>query len=209
MASDVEMFPFDDVIMNNEKNMTLWQGSAFRITDPLWGECTGHRSFDISCVFSPNKFLNKELNIVMFALKDWYFSLLPTLSIFIYVGWPACMFVSSITENLWKDFHEISRRGRNGGMSICWQHWRKTYHYNDVIMSAMACQITSLTIAYSTVYSGTDQRKHQSSASLAFVRGIHRWPVNSPHKGPVMRKMFPFDDVMTWTAFSGIMKEGM
>ena len=41
-----------------------------------------------------------------------------------------------------------------------------------------------------------DQRKHQSSASLAFVRGIHRRPVNSPHKGPVMRKMFPFDDVI-------------
>ena len=38
--------------------------------------------------------------------------------------------------------------------------------------------------------------KHQSSASLAFVLGIHRWPVNSPHKGPVTRKMFPFDDVI-------------
>ena len=49
-----------------------------------------------------------------------------------------------------------------------------TYHCNDVIMAAMASRITSLTIAYSTVYSGTDQRKHQSSASLAFVRGIHR-----------------------------------
>ena len=45
-------------------------------------------------------------------------------------------------------------------------------------------------------FSGADQRKHQSSASLAFVRGIHRWPVNSPHKGPVTRKMFPFDDVI-------------
>ena len=73
-------------------------------------------------------------------------------------------------------------------------------HYNDVIMGAMASQITSLTIAYSAVYSGADQRKHQSSASLAFVRRIHRWPVNSPHKGPVMLKMLPFDDVimLTW-----------
>ena len=61
-------------------------------------------------------------------------------------------------------------------------------------MSAMASQITSLTIVYSIVYSGADQIKHQSSASLAFVSGIHRWPVNSPHKGSVMRKMFPFDD---------------
>ena len=54
-------------------------------------------------------------------------------------------------------------------------------HYSDVIMSAMASQVTSLTFVYSTVYSGADQRKHQTSASLAFVREIHRWPVNSPH----------------------------
>ena len=63
----------------------------------------------------------------------------------------------------------------------------------------MASQITSLTIVYSTVYSGADQRIHQISASLAFVRGIHRGPVNSPHKCQVTRKMFPFDDViMGW-----------
>ena len=65
-------------------------------------------------------------------------------------------------------------------------------------MGAIASQITSLTIVYSTVYSGAGQRKHQSSASLAFVRGIHRGPVNSPHKWPVTRKMFPFDDVIIW-----------
>ena len=69
-------------------------------------------------------------------------------------------------------------------------------HYGDVIMGGIASQIISLTIVYSTVYSGADQRKHQSSASLALVRGIHRGPVNSPHKRPVTRKMFPFDDVM-------------
>ena len=63
-------------------------------------------------------------------------------------------------------------------------------YYNAVIMGAMASQITSLTIVYPTVYSDADQRKHQSSASLAFVRGIHRWPVNSPHKVAVMRKSF-------------------
>ena len=67
-------------------------------------------------------------------------------------------------------------------------------HYNDVIMSVMASQITSLAIVYSTVHSRRRSKKHRSSASLAFVRGIHRWPVNSPHKGPVTRKMFPFDD---------------
>ena len=54
-------------------------------------------------------------------------------------------------------------------------------HCCDVIMGTMASQTTSLTIVYSTVYSGADQRKRQSSASLAFVRGIHRLPVNSPH----------------------------
>ena len=71
-------------------------------------------------------------------------------------------------------------------------------HYNDVIMGTMASHVTSLTIVYTTVNSGADQRKHQSSASLAFVWGIHWWPVNSPHKGPVTRKMFPFDDVIMW-----------
>ena len=72
-------------------------------------------------------------------------------------------------------------------------------HYSDVIMSDMAFQITSVLIIYSIVCSGTDQRNHQSSASLAFVWGIHRSPVNSPHKGPVTRKMFPFDDVIIIT----------
>ena len=65
-------------------------------------------------------------------------------------------------------------------------------------MSEMASYITILTIVYSKVYSSPDQTKHQSSASLAFVRGIHRGPVNSPYKGPVTRKMFPFDDVIMW-----------
>ena len=69
-------------------------------------------------------------------------------------------------------------------------------------MGAMASQITSLTIVYSTVYSGADQRIYQSCASLAFVWGIHRWPVNSPHKRPVTRKMFPFDDVIMLWVFS-------
>ena len=74
-----------------------------------------------------------------------------------------------------------------------------TGHYGDVIMGAIASQITSLTIVYSTIYSDADKRKHQSSASLAFVWGIHRGLVNSPHKWPVTRKMFPFDDVITDT----------
>ena len=63
-------------------------------------------------------------------------------------------------------------------------------------MGAMASQITSLTIVCSNVYSGADQRKHRSSASLAFVRGIHWGLLISPHKGPVTRKTFPYNDVI-------------
>ena len=70
------------------------------------------------------------------------------------------------------------------------------HHYDDVIMTMLASQITSLTVVYSIVYSGVNQRKHQSSASLVFVREIHRGPVNFPHKWPVTRKMFSFDDVI-------------
>ena len=57
-------------------------------------------------------------------------------------------------------------------------------------MGPIASLITSLTSVYSTVHPGTDQRKHQGSASLAFVRGIHRRLVNSPHKWPVTRKIW-------------------
>ena len=60
----------------------------------------------------------------------------------------------------------------------------------------MTCQIIGVPIVCSAVCSGSDQRKHKSSATLVFCRGIHRWPVDSPHKGPVTRKMFPFDDVI-------------
>ena len=76
---------------------------------------------------------------------------------------------------------------------IC--HWHSV-HYNEIIMSAMASQITSLTTVYSTIYSCADQRKHQRSSSLTFVRGIHWWPVNSPHKWPVTRKKFSYDHVI-------------
>ena len=78
-------------------------------------------------------------------------------------------------------------------------------HYCDIIMDMMASQITSLIIVYSTVYSDADQRKHQSSASLAFVWGIHQWPVYSLHKWPVTRKMFAFHDVIMGIFFHGMM----
>ena len=70
-------------------------------------------------------------------------------------------------------------------------------HYDDVIMSAMTSQITSLPIIYSFIQ--TQIKKNiKSPASQAFVRGNHRSPVNSPHKGPETWKMFPFDDVIMW-----------
>ena len=107
-----------------------------------------------------------------------------------------------------KAFCVHSMRTLSGGYSIppgCqsfWVTWGRVYfadlfsHHRDVILSVMASQIADFSVVCSTVCSGADQRKHQSSASLAFVRGVHRWPVNSPHKGPVTRKMFSFDDVI-------------
>ena len=95
------------------------------------------------------------------------------------VDWRDCLWINI-------HLHHLSER-----VSVAWG-----IHYDDVIMTVMASQITILTIVYSAIYSGAYQRKHQSSASLAFVRGIHRGPVNSGHKWPVTRKMFPFDDVI-------------
>ena len=74
--------------------------------------------------------------------------------------------------------------------------WTQIRHYFDVVMGTIASLITRLTSVYSTIHSGADERIYQSSASLAFVRGFHRRLVNSPHKWPVTRKMFPFDDVI-------------
>ena len=74
-----------------------------------------------------------------------------------------------------------------------------TNNYSDVIIGVMASQITGVSIVYSTVCSGTDNRKHQSSAARAFARVIHRRPANSPRKGPVTRKMFQFDDAIMYS----------
>ena len=76
-----------------------------------------------------------------------------------------------------------------------WPKRRRGIPFTWAVIPRTPYQITSLTVVYSTVYSDADQRKHQSSTSLAFVRGIHRGPVNSPNKWPVTRKMFPLDDV--------------
>ena len=93
-------------------------------------------------------------------------------------------------------FRGCSCDKRNYWRSVSLSHNAIRLHYSYVIMGDISSQVTSLAIVHSTVYSGTNQRKHQSSASLAFVRGNHRRPVNSPHKWPATRKIFPFDDVV-------------
>ena len=70
-----------------------------------------------------------------------------------------------------------------------------SYHYSDVMRSMMVSQITSLMIVYSTVYSGADQRKHQNSASLAFV-----WWIPCT-KGQLCRKCFHLMNSSCWTRY--------
>ena len=78
-----------------------------------------------------------------------------------------------------------------------WWLWsNKGVYYSDAIMSTMTSQITGVLIVCLTICSEADQRKHQRSVSLAYVRGIHRWPMDSFHKGLVKRKIFPFGGVM-------------
>ena len=76
---------------------------------------------------------------------------------------------------IWCNYTNFSYAVKQDNNSTICQHNRQITHYSDVIMSVMASQITGLTIAYRTVYLGADQRKHQSPASLAFMRGFHRW----------------------------------
>ena len=70
-------------------------------------------------------------------------------------------------------------------------------HYSDVIMSPMASQITGVLVVYSTVCSGTDQRKPQSTASLVCVRGIHRWLPRS-HRWIPRTKASDAEHVSIW-----------
>ena len=90
--------------------------------------------------------------------------------------------------------HKITTRIITSSILICDIRVRLTLSYSDVIMGVIASQITGVLIVCSTVCSGAEQRKDQSSASLVFVRGNHRWLVDSPHKETVRRKKFPFDE---------------
>ena len=98
-----------------------------------------------------------------------------------------------LTISLTTRVHGTQEDGRFSSSAPCWSDTstRASNHYNDVIMSAMVSQITGVSIACSIVGSSEDQRKHKTPR--------HRplWsPVNSQHKWPVTRKMFPFDDVI-------------
>ena len=78
--------------------------------------------------------------------------------------------------------HQFIRRGLNkmaaillmGFSNVISSQRNSCTHYSDIIISAMTSQINGVSIVCSTVCSGADQRKHQSSASLTFVRAIHR-----------------------------------
>ena len=107
---------------------------------------------------------------------------------------------------VWLESHTS---GHRGGKSVSFPpvYARLTAANTELrpyILSALHCDnslemVSQMAMVCSTVCSSADQRKHHSSASLAFGRGIHRWPVNSPDKGPVIRKMFPLDDVIMET----------
>ena len=134
--------------------MTSPNGNIFHVTGPLCGEFNGHRwitkanDAELWCFFYQR--LNKRLN-----KQSW--------------GW----WSETPSRPLWRHCNVITASG-------CWtasgiHHYQilssplDRRHYRDVIMSAMASQITSITIVYSTV----------CSCVLAFVRGIHQSPVNS------------------------------
>ena len=92
----------------------------------------------------------------------------------------SCLVINSRKKNMY-DYSHMANTGR---------------YYSDVIMSTMSSKVTGVSVVYSTVCSVLNQIIYQSSASLTFERGIHRWPMISPHKRPVTRKMVSIDDVI-------------
>ena len=171
--------------------MTSSNGNIFRLTGNLCGEFTGPRwipgtkaSDAEICVWINGWVNNREAGdlrryrahydvIVMIARMK---------------SWPLPVMLITLVDSL-----------RPGCVLLCLSISSSGFHeehYNDVIMDTIASQTTSLTIVYSTVYSDADQRKHQSSASLAFVWGIHRDRWIPRTNGQWTRKMFPFDDII-------------
>ena len=127
------------------------------------------------------------MHFEMLFAKFWLFSSVPNTWLWGYdlMGWHK---VSS--------FHQWWSRKWHAGPGQNETHFVSWIHHSDVIISETASLITGVSIVDSTFCAGADKRKQKSSASPAFVRGIHRWSVNSPHKGPATWKIFPFDDVI-------------
>ena len=162
---------------------------VYLVRPGIWNNTTGVSEIDWSKTGLETAFGWRHNGSATSQLSDlikWTIHPKYLVEIFEHVCVCLCVFVSVFVSVCEKD-------------SITPKCRRSTPHYGDVIMNTIASQITSLAIVFSTVYLDIDQRKHQSSASLAFVWGIHRGPVNSPHKWSVTRKMFPFDDVIMCT----------
>ena len=187
--------------------MTSSNGNNFRVTGPLPGESIGDRWIPLTTASDAELWCflwSAHEQTVKQTIETPSRSLWRHCNVRLYAGEILCIWQLHLEHQNLKTVDIKSWMMAN----TLHQQNGKVFHYNDVIMGAIASQITSPAIVYSNVYWGDDQRKHQSSASLAFVRGIHRGPVNSPlhrgpvnspHKWPVTRKMFPFDDVrMSW-----------
>ena len=168
---DNDIVPIKNMLCLRFLMMASSDGNIFSVIGLLWGEFTCHRWIPLTKESDSELWCffdvrpNKRLK-----KKHWNCRWFET--------WRHPCYVTV----MWANLH-------------C-QRWilNENLHYSDTVMGAMAFQITRLTIVYLTVYSDADQRKHQSSTSLAFVRWIHQGP-NSPHKWPLTRKMFPCDDV--------------
>ena len=150
--------------------MTSSNGNIYRVTGPFWVESTSHR-------FPSQMPMTRSFGVFLWSVPQQ--TVEQTIE----------------THRAHYDVTVMNLVVLIDLVMLCNRSILPISHYSD-IMCAIAYQSTSLIILYSTIYSGADKRKHQSSASLAIVGGIHRWPVNSPHKWPATRKMFPSDNVI-------------
>ena len=178
--SNLTIIGSDNSLLHGRCQVIIWTNAGILLFGPLG------RNFD-EMFIKFHTFPYKKIHLKRLSTKWWPFCLgLSVLKHNPYIMWMIlfCCHCSYVVNFFW--FHMI---------------YSSSLHYNDIIMSAMVSGITSLMIVYSTVCSSSDQRKHQSSTTLAYVRGIHQWLVNSPHKGSVTRKMFPFDDLIMIQAY--------
>ena len=178
--------------------MTSSNGNIFRVASHLCGEFIGHQwiprtkasDAELWCFFDPRLIKRRSKQS-----RGWWFET-SSRPIWRHCNVAVCgwnyIFMPQTGCRLSWSLLTI----RLMTFMLCAKFQKDLSHCSDVIMGAMASQITSLMIVYSTVYSGTDQRKHEISAPLAFVRGMHRWQVNSPHRWLVTRKRFLLDDVI-------------